>query len=149
MNVQYADVSEKDVASVLDMMARFYAIDGYPFEDQVSRENMRLLIANENLGKAWLILNDEDIIGYVVLTFCFSFVFRGRTAVVDELFLEERYRGKGIGGQVMDFIDAQAQALNLNALHLEVERHNEKGKKLYVKKGFKEHERILMTKKLI
>lgn len=147
MNIHYAPAGEKDIILLPDMMRRFYAIDGYHFDEEVSRKNLSVFISNENLGRIWMILNDDEIIGYVVLSFCFSFEFKGKTAFVDELFLHELYRGKGIGGQVLDFIDQQAGALQLKALHLEVERHNEKGKKLYVKKGFKEHGRALMTKR--
>ena len=50
---------------------------------------------------------------------------------------------------MIDHIDEHAQELGIKALHLEVERHNEKGKRLYIKKGFKEHERALMTKRFI
>jgi diamine N-acetyltransferase len=146
MNIQYVPATEKDTALLLDMMARFYAIDGYHFDEAVSRKNLAAFIYGEHLGRIWLIENNGEIIGYVVLTFCFSFEFKGRTAFVDELFLKESFRGKGIGGMVLDFIDEHAKELGLAALHLEVERHNEKGKKLYVNKGFKEHERALMTK---
>jgi diamine N-acetyltransferase len=147
MNIQYLPVSEKDIPLLLDMMARFYAIDGYPFDEAVSRKNLAAFISGEHLGRIWLIENNGEIIGYVVLTFGFSFEFKGKTAFVDELFLQESFRGKGIGGMVLDFIDEHAKELELKALHLEVERRNESGKKLYVKKGFTEHERALMTKK--
>jgi GNAT superfamily N-acetyltransferase len=147
MNIQYSLAGEKDIPLLLQMMERFYAIDGYHFDSPVSRANLESFISNEYLGRIWLIANESAIIGYVVLTFCFSFEFKGRTAFVDELFLNESYRGKGIGGQVLDFVDGHAKELGLKALHLEVERHNEKGKRLYVKKGFKEHERALMTRR--
>lgn len=149
MNIQYSLATEKDTGILLDMMARFYAIDGYHFDEQVSRANLAEFISTEYLGRVYLVSNDEEIIGYFVLTFCFSFEFKGRTAFVDELFLQDTYRGKGIGGQVLDFVDEQAQRLGLKALHLEVERHNENGKRLYVKKGFKEHGRALMTKRFV
>ena len=83
----------------------------------------------------------------MVLAACLSFEFKGFPALIDELYLMDSYRGKGIGGQVIDFVEAQAQLMQIKALHLEVERHNEQGKKLYEKKGFKEHGRALMTKR--
>jgi GNAT superfamily N-acetyltransferase len=147
MNIHYAPAEEKDIGLLLDMMSRFYAIDGYHFDSTISRSNVSAFIANEQLGRIWLIVIDSEMAGYLILTFCFSFEFKGKTAFVDELFLHETYRGKGIGGQVLDFVDQQSQELQLKALHLEVERHNDKGKRLYIKKGFKEHERALMTKK--
>lgn len=147
MQINFKLAEETDIGNLLVMMASFNAIDGYHFDERITKHNLRTFIANERLGKLWLIISDENIIGYVVLSFCFSFEFKGRTAFIDELFLLEAFRGKGLGGLVLDFIDQQAREMGLAALHLEVERHNDKGKRLYVKKGFNEHERALMTKR--
>jgi ribosomal protein S18 acetylase RimI-like enzyme len=45
----------------------------------------------------------------------------------------------------IDFVLHEATLLGIKAIHLEVEKHNEKGNRLYTKKGFKEHNRFLMT----
>jgi GNAT superfamily N-acetyltransferase len=149
MKIDFRLAGENDFATLLPMMADFNAIDGYHFDEATTTKNLQRFIANEQLGKLWLIYADEQVIGYVVLAACFSFEFKGFTAFIDELYLVQSYRGKGVGGQVIDFIEMQARRMEIKALHLEVERHNEKGKKLYQKKGFKEHERALMTKRFI
>jgi GNAT superfamily N-acetyltransferase len=82
----------------------------------------------------------------VVLTFGFSFEYGGRDAFIDELYLEAAHRGKGIGGLTIDFVSEQAKVLGVKALHLEVERHNDWGNRLYRKKGFGGNERHLLTK---
>lgn len=148
MNIELRPANNSDIEQLLEMMAAFNAIDGYHFDTATTRKNLQLFLSNEKMGRCWLIFSEESNIGYVVMVYCFSFEFKGQTAFIDELFLMEEYRGKGTGGQVIDFIDQQARQLGVKALHLEVERHNEKGKRLYLKKGFKEHERALMTKRL-
>lgn len=147
MKINFRLAGKNDFESLLSMMANFNAIDGYHFDEATTRKNLENFISNKQLGKLWLIYAEENIIGYVVLAACFSFEFKGLTAFIDELYLAESYRGKGIGGDVINFVEAQAQLMEIKALHLEVERHNEKGKKLYEKKGFKEHGRALMTKR--
>lgn len=147
MKINFRLAGKNDFATLLSMMANFNAIDGYHFDEATTRKNLEKFISNEQLGKLWLIYAEENTIGYVVLAACFSFEFKGFTAFIDELYLVESYRGKGIGGEVINFVEEQAQLMEIKALHLEVERHNEKGKKLYEKKGFKEHGRALMTKR--
>jgi diamine N-acetyltransferase len=149
MEIAYHLAHKNDIEEILQMMAAFNAIDSYPFSADLTRANLNKFITNENLGRLWMIRSGETVVGYVVLTFGFSFEFKGTTAFIDELFLKEPYRGKGLGGQIIDFIQLQARQLQLKALHLEVEKHNEKGKKLYTKKGFKEHNRVLMTRFMV
>jgi diamine N-acetyltransferase len=147
MNIHFRSAKQNDIDMLLEMMAAFNAIDGYHFDENITRNNLLRFISNEQLGRLWMIAADEGIIGYVALSFGFSFEFKGPTAFIDELYLQDAYRGKGVGGLAIDFIDQQAQQSGIKALHLEVERHNEKGKRLYVRKGFVEHERALMTKR--
>lgn len=143
--IQFQLAQTTDFPGLLSMMKEFYAIDGYPFDQNLVEKNLAFFTASENFGKVWLIKDGENIAGYVILSFCFSFEFGGRTAFIDELFLKPAHRSKGIGATIIDFVQKEAKALGIRALHLEVERHNEKGNKLYLKKGFTEHKRFLMT----
>ena len=144
--IQFELVNENHFPELLLMMQDFYAIDAYAFNKELASSNLQIFTASENIGRIWMIKNADQIAGYVILTFYFSFEFGGKTAFVDELFLKPAYRGKGIGSMVLDFISQKAKEFSLKALHLEVERHNEGGNRLYAKKGFKEHKRALLTK---
>ena len=48
----------------------------------------------------------------------------------------------------MELIEAYARKLGINAVHLEVERTNEKGKRLYHHQGYKSNDRTLLTKRI-
>jgi len=133
-----------DIDIILPMMQEFYAIDGYPIDVGVSRKLFEEFIADEKLGRAWLVYFDDKIVGYVILTFVFSFEYKGTIAFLDELYLNEKSRGKGIGKQVLDFIHHEAIALSLKVIYLEVEGHNETAQKLYLSKDFVIHNRKLM-----
>jgi GNAT superfamily N-acetyltransferase len=137
---------QDDSSSLLNMMEEFYSIDQYPFKRGTASDNIRLFLSNESLGRIWMIRLDGETIGYVILTVCFSFEFQGKTAFIDELFIVAGARGKGIGGKVIEFVVQQAEHLQIKALHLEVERHNVTGNRLYLSRGFKEHNRFLMTR---
>lgn len=126
------------------MMQNFYAIDNYPIDIVASKKLFEEFIHNEHLGKAWLIYDEKEIIGYVILTFVFSFEYKGRIAFLDELYLSEKARGKGIGKKTMDFIKVQAEELKLKVIYLEVENHNENAQKLYLGSNFTVHNRKLM-----
>ena len=88
----------------------------------------------------------NELAGYVILTLGFSFEYRGREAFIDELYVEEKFRGRGWGGRAMEFVEERARELGVNAIHLEVDRGNEPALALYRRTGYVDHDRYLMTK---
>lgn len=148
MQLEFRLANSTDIELLLDFMRQFYTIDAYPFDAHLARRTMQQIIEDTSLGRAWLIYHQDTAIGYVVLTFGFSLEYHGRDAFIDELFLLETYRGQGIGSQVMQFVLDACPALGIHALHLEVERTNVAGLRLYHKYGFEAHDRSLMTRRI-
>ena len=137
-----------DIEVITQMMQDFYAIDNYPMDVEVAKKLFQEFISNEHLGKSWLIYSENEIAGYIILTFIFSFEYGGKIAFVDELFIKETARGKGFGKEAVQFIQREAPKLSLKLLYLEVEPHNENAQKLYLAHDFELHNRKLMKYKV-
>jgi ribosomal protein S18 acetylase RimI-like enzyme len=137
-----------DIEIITQMMKDFYAIDNYPMDVEVAKTLFQEFISNEHLGKSWLIYSENEIVGYIILTFIFSFEYGGKIAFVDELFIDETARGKGFGKEAIQFIQAEVPKLSLKLLYLEVEPHNENAQKLYLAHDFELHNRKLMKYKV-
>ena len=137
-----------DIEVITQMMQDFYAIDNYQMDVEVAKNLFHEFISNENLGKSWLIYSENEIVGYIILTFIFSFEYGGKIAFVDELFIKETARGKGIGKEAIQFIQREVPKLSLKLLYLEVEPHNENAQKLYLAHDFELHNRKLMKYKV-
>ena len=137
-----------DISTITQMMQDFYAIDNYPIDVEVAKNLFQEFISNEHLGKSWLIYTENEIVGYIILTFIFSFEYGGKIAFVDELFIKETARGKGIGKEAIQFIQKEVPKLSLKLLYLEVEPHNENAQKLYLAHDFELHNRKLMKYKV-
>lgn len=148
MEVKFIEIKEKDSQAILDMMADFNAIDDYPFDRQKCLKNLDILIQNKHLGWIWMIQADDALAGYIVLTFGFSFEYKGRMAMIDEFYIIENYRNLGIGRKTMEFMQEKAAELGVKTILLEVENHNEKAKRLYFKQGYSGKDRSLLTKSL-
>ena len=146
--IQFKPLVVTDIDTIVTMMKAFYAIDNYPIDKEKSKTLFQEFISDENLGKSWLILSDEETVGYVILTFVFSFEYQGKIAFLDELYLNEKARGKGIGSQAVTFVLEQSKKLSLQLIYLEIENHNQNAQKLYIANGFELHNRKLMTHKL-
>jgi diamine N-acetyltransferase len=117
-----------------------------PFDEQRRRAIFDQFVRDSPYGRAWLIVEGESPVGYVVLTVSFSFEYRGCDAYIDELYIAEEHRGRGIGHMAMAFVETVARELGVNAMHLEVSRDNEAALELYRRIGYVDHGRYLMTK---
>ena len=146
--IEFKSLAVADIKTIVSMMQEFYAIDNYPISIDVSKALFQEFISNENLGKAWLIVSDNEIVGYIILTFVFSFEYQGRIAFLDELYVTKKAREKGIGSEAIAFIKTESHKLTLKLIYLEVEPHNENAQKLYLANGFESHKRQLMRYKI-
>lgn len=145
--IRFKPLELSDIETIVDLMQKFYAIDNYPIDKETSKSLFKEFITNENLGKAWLILSENEIVGYVILTFVFSFEYQGKIAFLDELYLTEKARGKGIGSKTIAFILDESKKAALKLIYLEIENHNQNAQKLYLANGFELHNRKLMAYK--
>jgi GNAT superfamily N-acetyltransferase len=117
-----------------------------PFDEQRRRVIFDRFVRDTPYGRAWLIVEGAHPIGYVVLTVSFSFEYRGRDAYIDELYIAEEHRGRGIGRRAMEFVEMKAHQMGVNAMHLEVSPANAAALELYSRSGYVGHGRYLMTK---
>jgi GNAT superfamily N-acetyltransferase len=137
------------VPLIVGWMAQLAAQDAMRFDERVGREALERLLDSPDFGQVWLLQLDAEPAGYVVLTFGYSLEFGGRDAFVDELFVAEGMRGHGLGSHAIEFASETCRALGIRALHLEVDHDNPRAQSLYRRSGFVDHDRYLMTRRLV
>ena len=133
-----------DIPICISLMQEFYAIDHYPIDAIETTKLLEIFIVNKNLGQAYLVYNKEIIVGYVIMTFVFSFEYKGTLAFIDELYIKETARKQGIGTKTIDFLKQEAKNSNVKIMYLEVENHNQNAQKLYIAHDFEFHDRKIM-----
>lgn len=100
-------------------------------------------------GCAYLIGPPRAPIGYVVITFGWSVEFGGLDAIIDELYIRPGVRGRGIASEALIALPRALAGGGLRAVHLEVDKTNEKALKLYKRAGFSVRDNYLfMSKRL-
>jgi ribosomal protein S18 acetylase RimI-like enzyme len=142
------DARAEDLDAVLVQMRRYYAADGYPFDEAQARRATSGLIADRSLGRLWVVEEDGAVVGYLALTFGHSLEYGGRDAFIDEVAIDETYRGCGLGSELVRLAEAECRAEGIRALHLEVERDKAATIRLYRRLGFEDHGRYLLTRRL-
>lgn len=143
---QFRLAVETDAGTLLRFMREYYAFDGHGFDEPKAHVALLALLRDENLGRAWLILDGGGPVGYVVLCYGYSLEWLGRDAFVDEFYLLEEYRRRGWGRRTMEFVEEAARSAGIRTLHLEVVRKNTAALDVYRKLGFLEHESTFLSK---
>lgn len=146
MNVQFKLAAPSDLETLLTLMQAYYVYDGHDFQAAKAHHALSQLLANPTFGLAWLIESDGKMAGYIVICFGYSLEFGGRDCFIDELYLHEPYRGKGIGSQAIEYVVAQCRESGVEAVHLEVMPGNRKAIDFYKRVGFVERGGTMMSR---
>ncbi|MDV2996111.1 MAG: hypothetical protein N4J56_005765 [Chroococcidiopsis sp. SAG 2025] len=146
MKIDFQVAEASDVEILINFIREFCEFDSYIFQENSICATLLKLLLDNDLGRVWLIRKGEEAIGYIVITFGYSLEYRGRDAFIDEFYIRASDRGQGIGKQTIQFLEKICSELEINALHLEVDRHNTKAQNFYRQVGFVDQNRYLMTK---
>ncbi|MFQ4142236.1 GNAT family N-acetyltransferase [Chlorogloeopsis sp. ULAP02] len=147
INFKVADNSDTEI--LIQFIQEFYEYEGITYDETIVRTALAGILKDDSFGRVWLIKQDNQAVGYIVLTFGYSLEYRGRDAMIDEFYIRETYQGKGVGKKTIQFIENVCQGLGIQAVHLEVERENQKAQNLYRQAGFTDKNRHFLTKWII
>ncbi len=148
MTINYRVAEISDLTLLLELVKEFHKSEQLAFDETVDRDVLANFLVDPSLGQVWLIQQEDEAIGYIILTLGYSLEYRGRDAFIDEFYLRSKYRGQGIGTQTLAFIEDACRVLEVQALHLEVDFENPDAQRLYHRVGYQPHNRFLMTKNL-
>lgn len=145
---RFRQATELDVDTVLETMRGYYAEEGYPFVEAETRQALVDLLRDSCLGRLWVADEGDRVVGYLAVTLGHSLEHRGRDAFIDELFIAEEARSRGLGREALLVAETYGREVGVRALHLEVERHRQLAMAIYRRAGFEDHGRFLLTKRL-
>lgn len=147
-DLSFIRAKAEDHDELLELMQEFYVFEQITFDRAVVRTVLTELTGSDTYGQIFLITSQGKIIGYLLMSLCYSAEFGGRFLLLDELYLREEYRGKGVGKYTMAFAEETGKRLGVQSIRLEVSHENTKALTLYKKVGFSSHGRDFLTKKI-
>jgi GNAT superfamily N-acetyltransferase len=144
--VNFLPLAPGDTGRVVPLMARLYSHDSIRFDASRALRVSEWLTANPDWGGIWILDVDGRDAGYLVLTVCASIEFHGRMALLDELYIDDEFRNRGVGPAAIEFASQWSRDRGFSALRLELAADNTHALHVYEKSGFYLHHRRLMTK---
>ena len=145
LNPSFRPAAATDRTVLGAMIREYYAYDRHEIDEVIMESSLDGALVENHHIRIWIIEADGQAAGYLAVAIGFTIEAGGNDGFLDELYLRERFRGRGLGRQAVEFAIAACPSLGIRRLSLEVERHNARAKRLYEELGFEAHDRILMS----
>ena len=133
----FRDLTPEDRDLVVPMVQAFYRSDAvdHPVDAAILERSFQDAASPaEPLLRGLLIQWEGRPAGYMYLTQCYSAEVGGRCVFLEEIFLKEEYRRRGLGAQVMAWLEGEYPAAR--RFRLEVTQANQGAISLYQRAGY-------------
>ncbi|UCG61258.1 MAG: GNAT family N-acetyltransferase [Candidatus Zixiibacteriota bacterium] len=141
----YKQAGALDIDALLSLVHEYYACENLPLDDAVARRRLKEFIQNPQLGYIWLIMVGGNLEGYIAVTNGYG-LEHGRNVILDEFYIRDSFRGRGIGKMTLRFIEEELRPRGVESIHTEVERGNTGALKFWENLGFHRQDRYPMVK---
>ena len=136
-----------DLRRLEPMVAAYHAHEGIESDEAHRAAALSPLLEGSPLGAIWLIGPAIAPVGYVVVAFGWSIELGGMEGFIDEIFIREKVRGRGMATEALGLLIPALAEAGVRALHLEVAQDSP-ARRLYARSGFEDRSFALMTRLL-
>ncbi len=140
--------TQEDAPRILTMMEAAHSERQRRTSAEHRASALAPLLQGTALGEVYLIGPKLAPIGYIVLTHGYSLEFGGPDARIDEFYLRNSVRGRGVSAEIVQAIAEHLAKIGSRALHMEVADDDTYGQQTYGKRGFCARASRMMTREL-
>lgn len=140
------DIAPEDRAAFISMMKRLYASKAvtHNVDDSVFAAAFDTALGKSPYLRALIIEVDGRPSGYALLSFSYATETGGLAVLLEDLYLDETCRGKGLGGGFLRFMESEYPSAK--RYRLEVTKANTKAIELYRRHGYEILDYVQMVK---
>jgi ribosomal protein S18 acetylase RimI-like enzyme len=124
-----------DQQELAQLMLAFSIEVGAPLTESHISTALLPLLQNPAIGEIWVV-QDQVIIGYLVMSWGWGIESGGREALIDEVYVTLEARGSGMASKLVQAAVESAKGNGTKAIFLETEADNPGSRKLYERLGF-------------
>ena len=135
MGFSIRQMVESDRAAVMDMMQTFYSSPAVLTNGsaEIFEADIDACVSDSPYAEGYVFEDGGEIIGYGMLAKSFSTEYGKKCIWIEDLYIKEPYRGRGIGSSFFNMI---REKYPNHLLRLEAEEENERAIAVYKKNGF-------------
>jgi GNAT superfamily N-acetyltransferase len=105
-------------------------------DDEQFREDFHRALANPEMITLLFIEKDGEPIGFANLQTIISIWAHGKSMIIDDLYIEEKYHGQGFGRESLRYIEAFAGNKGFRRIEFKSEKTNPGARAFYEKCGY-------------
>ena len=135
MHTTIRPIKKKDKDTVIEMMRTFYTSPAVLSNgsEEIYARDVDNCVGDCPFLEGYVFEENSKIVGYAMLAKSFSTEFGKPCIWIEDLYIKEAYRGKGIGSSFFTFVEEKYPNV---LLRLEVEEENERAIHTYKKNGY-------------
>jgi len=137
--------TSEDIDRILPMIEAYHSFDGIETDDAHRRAAIDPLLAGSPHGAIWMVGPRKSPVGYIAVSFGWSIKMGGLDGFIDEFWIREKVRGRGMGGETLAALQTTLRDAGVKALHLVVNAESAQATRLYSTAGFRQRRFNLMT----
>ena len=141
MKLKFREATREDLPEIVRMLADdFLGLQRERFEDPLPESYIKAFeeIAADKNNELIVAETDGAVVGTLQITFTPSISFQGgKRATVESVRVDERYRGRGIGRELMLFAIDRARAEKCVSMQLTTNADRTEAHRFYENLGFK------------
>ena len=134
--VSFLPIGKENQEQARRLMKDFYHSDAvsHPIDESHHKVTLGAIVHNSPYVKGYLIQAGSIICGYMLLSHTFSHEAGGEVLLIEELYIEADYQGRGLGREALEWL--QKNNPHIKRFRLEVMPQNYIAKELYTSLGF-------------
>jgi GNAT superfamily N-acetyltransferase len=137
-----------DIVALGSLMIEFYAEAQFSLSRVAAERSFAALVAAPNMGQVWLLESDGRPVGYVVLTVSFSMEYGGLRGFVDDMFVLQQFRRRGLGSVALRAVKEECVRRAVKAILVETSSADQDTLRVYQRAGFVDTGHLLMKVEL-
>jgi GNAT superfamily N-acetyltransferase len=122
------------VASLVERYWQFEQIEG--FERGRIVQLLQRFISQPQRSRCWVAAGPAAVYGYLLAVYVFSLEFGGTIAEIDELYVADSHRAKGLGTRLLQQAMIEMRQDGVTYVELQLGRGNQSGRAFYGRLGF-------------
>lgn len=136
MPLKIRKLKKEDEELFLSFLHKFYHSEAvlHPTDRQLHLNIFNEIIRSDTYLLCYVFSLDGEDVGYALLSKSFCPEVGGSIVWIEQLYINEEHRGKGIAGKFLSFIEKE---FSPDRIRLEVEEDNENAIRLYKKNGYR------------
>lgn len=141
--MQLRTAEPEDLDALIPLMRAFSEEVSAPLSPSHILGALEPLLADPAIGDIW-VCEDQQILGYLVITWGWGIESGGKEALIDEIFISPDHRNQGLASSLIQAAIDKAKQLGTKTVFLETEANNPESRALYERLGFEVESSVWM-----